>query len=381
MPTRRTNLDWKIEHRSGEVQLEYKTLPPSFIVMVLVALISVVSLIVMTANGVFSEFLDIKRLIGEYRERGRIPFDALVPFLFFLPFLAAPLVAIYTVIASFMNSYRVKASADSLSVSYGPFPWTGGFHMKKENIRQIFCTQDSGNTVVKLLDTSGRTRIVLPLTPKLDKAQEAEAALESALLITDVIVRGESNNPRARKSSDTKLWAPPKGMRITEDGDTLKLHVSGEKITGFFLLPFSLIWTGMSGFMLLMLALAKTDKPVPIFVFAFIGFFVLIGVSLFYFALATLANRHEIRTSPRGIEYSVGPLPWPGSKSYPAAGFKGARKHTYTRRTSKGGTYTVHELMLDYADGKSFSLCGSLLGTEGCDFMVLAANEKLGKSS
>jgi len=77
------------------------------------------------------------------------------------------------------------------------------------------------------------------------------------------------------------------------------------------------------------------------------------------------------------LNYNIGPIPWPGKKYLSLEGFDKASKKTTTHRTSKGGTYRVHQLIIDFKNGNSISLCGGVLGSDGVDFMLGVLEEKL----
>ncbi|MEZ4237654.1 MAG: hypothetical protein R3F59_16205 [Myxococcota bacterium] len=49
------------------------------------------------------------------------------------------------------------------------------------------------------------------------------------------------------------------------------------------------------------------------------GLHLLAAVVLCYIAIAWFTNRTRVAMSPKGIEVTVGPMPWPGARTVPAA--------------------------------------------------------------
>ncbi|MAF10059.1 hypothetical protein CMK11_06360 [Candidatus Poribacteria bacterium] len=127
------------------------------------------------------------------------PGTSLVGRLSVLPFVAAGAFVAYVALTGLLNSTRLTANSDALTVRHGPIPAPGGRTIPTSDIEQLFCTERvrrsrNANAVttyrVRVTLKDRRTRTLLWALDDFDRALFIEEQIERHLGIEDRHVRG-----------------------------------------------------------------------------------------------------------------------------------------------------------------------------------------------
>jgi len=127
------------------------------------------------------------------------PGTSLVDRLPALPFVAAGVFLVYVALTGLLNSTRLTANDDRLTVRHGPIPAPGGRTIRTSDIRQLFCTKRTRHSRnahpvttyrVRVTLKDGRTRTLLWALDDFDRALFIEEQIEKHLGIEDRHVRG-----------------------------------------------------------------------------------------------------------------------------------------------------------------------------------------------
>ena len=105
----------------------------------------------------------------------------------------------YFVLGLWLNTTRIQAGGEELTVKTGPLPWRGNRRFTKQELQQLFVVErhgPKGSVRYELcaVTRDGRRKTVLRL-PREDQARFLEMRLEEALGIEDRPVEGELRKP------------------------------------------------------------------------------------------------------------------------------------------------------------------------------------------
>lgn len=165
----------------------------------------------------------------------------------------------------------------------------------------------------------------------------------------------------------------PEGLDVIESmtGTTVRL-----RWFTWMVIPMLLFAIAWDGFLVFWYSIAFKSPNAPLLMKLFPLGHVLIGISMTYYAIASLFNKTDVRLNPSYVEVASGPFPWLGNKRFMASD---VRQLVVRQGRANRGSVSF-KVMYAGDDRKEKKLVSGINRIEQAEFIASMTREALGIS-